>query len=83
MTKQVEDRTINNPETQKHIVDMLKNRIGDIKYLYNPEDGIPSYLEPYSDLFIFEESSVVEQGKGYFVDTGKIGFKLEKGFELI
>lgn len=81
--KPQQDCTINNIEIQKNIINMLKNRVGDIKYFYNPEDGIPSYLEPYSDVFIFEENKFVKQGKGYFIDTGKFSFKLEKGFELI
>lgn len=45
--------------------------IGDIKYMYHPDDDIPEYLEPLKHKLIFEESSSVEKGRGYFLDMRK------------
>lgn len=67
--------TINNSEVQKRIIEMYQNRSGDLEYWFNPDDGIPEWLKPYGDVFKFKQSTFVEKGKGYFVDTGKITFK--------
>ena len=79
----LEDRSINNPEIQKVIINMIQNRTGDIEYYCNIDDGYPTWLEPYTSLFTVKQSKFVEKGKGYFLDTGKITFRVEPGMELI
>ena len=58
---------------------MYENRVGDIKFLYHPDDGLPEFIKPFAEMFTFKESKYVLKGRYYFLDTGKFKIRVPEG----